>query len=86
MLLLSGKRIHSHKWESLPFDDDMCDKVETMATEQKQPTLVHGCVVFGYTMTDSLSEEDINESESAEAEDVSDSNQNEAAIVEANMM
>ena len=37
-------------------------------------------------MTDSLSVEDINESESAEAEDVSNSNQNEAAIVEANMM
>ena len=34
MSILTGKRLHSNKWERLPFDDDVIDKVEQLATHE----------------------------------------------------
>ena len=39
MSLYSGKRLHSYIGEELPIDQDVIDRVEQLAREEKQPVL-----------------------------------------------
>ena len=39
MSLYSGKRIHGYKWDELPVDDYVIERVESLAEQKKQPIM-----------------------------------------------
>jgi len=45
--LQSGQKLHSNRWEELPFDEDVIEKVHSLAHSLKQPLLKNGNVIFG---------------------------------------
>ena len=46
MSLLTGKEIHAYDWTSLPIDDDVKRRVESLAEEEKQPRMRDKTVNF----------------------------------------
>ena len=46
MSLLSGKRIHSHNWTELPFDNDVIVRVEELASKENQLELPDKAPIF----------------------------------------
>ena len=48
MSLYSEKRLHSYIWEELPIDQDVIDRVDQLAREEKQPVLDKNQPLFEY--------------------------------------
>ena len=46
MSLYSGKRIHSYRWKKLPIDEDVINRVESLAEEEEAPEMSHGYPIF----------------------------------------
>ena len=46
MSLHSGKRIHGYKWEELPIDEHIIERVESLAEKEKQPIMHRGKPCF----------------------------------------
>ena len=74
MSILTGRKIHSNQWQVLPFDDDVVEKVESLASSEGQPFLHDGNVVFGLSLSEPMTNEEIEESEQIEAENESNLN------------
>ena len=62
MSLYSGKRIHGYKWDELPVDEYVIERVESLAEQEKQPLMHKGMPTFewssGVEVTDELEEEE----------------------------
>ena len=62
MSLYSGKRIHGYKWEELPVDEYVIERVESLADQEKQPIMHKGMPSFewapGIDIIDELEEAD----------------------------
>ena len=46
MSLYSGKRLHAYKWQELPIDKDIVDRVHELATHEHQLPLVNSELLF----------------------------------------
>ena len=49
MSLHTGKRIHGFQWDELPIDEHVIQRVEALATEQKQPLMNRGKPCFEWS-------------------------------------
>ena len=49
MSLYTGKRLNSYVWEELPISDEVIERVEELAEQQKQPDLINGIPTFEWT-------------------------------------
>ena len=62
MSLRTGKRIHGYRWQELPLDEHMIERVEAMAEQEEQPIMHRGLPCFewapGVEMQDILEIED----------------------------
>ena len=66
MSLLSGKRIHSHNWTELPFDNDVIARVEGLASKENQLELPDKSPIFEWAPgieIEPIDEEDKSESD-----------------------
>ena len=45
----SEKRIHGYKWDELPIDEYVIERVETLAEGEKQPLMHNGLPNFEWT-------------------------------------
>ena len=75
MSILTGKKLHSNKWERLPFDNDIIEKIEKLATNENQPKLVDGNASFGQSLSVLLDDVDLEEAELVEAENEANMNE-----------
>jgi hypothetical protein len=46
MSLSTGRRLHCYQWTELPVPDYVIDRVEEMATKEKQPVMTNGHPIF----------------------------------------
>ena len=46
MSLYTGKRLHSYIWEEIPIDQDIIDRVDKLAREEKQTLLDNSQPLF----------------------------------------
>ena len=74
MSILTGRKIHSNQWQALPFDDDVVEKVESLASSEGQQHLHDGNVVFGLSLSEPMKNQEIEEVEQTEAENESNMN------------
>ena len=62
MSLHTGKRIHGYKWQELPLDEHVVERVELMTEQEEQPIMHRGLPCFewalGVEMQDILEIED----------------------------
>ena len=62
MSVYSGKRVHGYKWDEFPVDDYVVERVESLAEEEKQPTMHKGMPSFewspGIDVTNAVEEEE----------------------------
>ena len=54
MSLYTGKRINSYVWEELPISDEVIERVEEIAQQQKQPQLVNGIPIFEWNQNNTV--------------------------------
>lgn len=69
MSLQTGKKLHGYKWNILPYDDHVIDRVKELAMSENQPELVKGNVIFGFNMDEMFDEQDIENEELIMAEE-----------------
>ena len=63
MSLYSGKRIHGYKWEVLPIDAHIIERVEQLAEDQEQPIMNRGMPCFEWTPGTEIGDEPNTEDE-----------------------
>ena len=80
MSLQSGQKFHSNRWEELPFDEDVIEKVHSLAHSQKQPLLKNGNVSFGYSLNVDVDYESIIDNEEEIAGATRNENDNSANL------
>ena len=52
MSLHSGKRIHSYKWDVLPIDKYVIERVKALAKDEEQPEMHNGYPIFEWAPGD----------------------------------
>ena len=50
MSLYSGKRLHSYKWEELPIDADIIDRVHELGLQENQPPSINSELLFEWSI------------------------------------
>jgi hypothetical protein len=58
MFLSTGRRLHCYQWTELPVPDYVIDRVEEMATREKQPVMPNGHPIFEWTPGAPILDED----------------------------
>lgn len=78
MSLYSGKRIHSYIWEELPISDEIIERVEQLAIEQKQPKLIDGVPLFEWDYNRNVTNNNDDDDEEEDAQDAQNEDQDDA--------
>ena len=55
--LYSGKRIHGYKWERLPIDEHIIERVEQLAKVEEQPIMNRGMSYFEWAPAEEIEDE-----------------------------
>ena len=63
MSLYTGKRIHAYDWTELPVDDDVIERVEELAINEKQPDIINNMPLFEWKAGESILDNDDEEIE-----------------------
>ena len=79
MSINTGKKLHGHIWDELPFDDDVITSVEHLAIEENQPLLDKNNVTFGWNIDHVINFNDIEDVERDNAEE--HTNEEEQSVV-----
>jgi hypothetical protein len=57
MSLYSGKRLHSYKWDELPIDDDVINRVEELGDIEDAPVMADGYPMFEWAPGEAIIDE-----------------------------
>ena len=87
MSLYTGKRINSYVWEELPISDEVKERVEELAEQQKQPKFTDGMPTFDWISNvervrntnadDNRANDDDEDSQSVDSEDIESNDESE---------
>ena len=57
MSLITGRKLHAYKWVELPINDEIIERVNVLALEEKQPILSNGTILVEWGRNDNIDNE-----------------------------